>query len=114
MIPRRIMRPSIARDNEQWTRGAECIYHRSNQSIHTRPSPCSPWATAHLPSRWGWEAELAWAHSRLATSVRFKQRYDSDILQLDHLTCTGGFGKHCTISPQMIRVELSRQREFAA
>jgi len=24
-------------------------------------------ATTHLPSRWGYEAELAWAHSRLAT-----------------------------------------------
>jgi len=39
---------------------------------HTRPSPevHNSWATTHFPSRWGQEAELAWARSRLATCSR--------------------------------------------
>ena len=46
------MRPSIARDGEQLDpRCSTQTYHRSNQ--RTRPSPCSPWATTHFPSRWG-------------------------------------------------------------
>jgi len=66
MIPWRIMRPSVARDGEQLDpRCSIQTYHRPNQ--RTRPSSSNPWATAHFPSRWGYEAELAWAHSRLAT-----------------------------------------------
>jgi len=51
MIPWRIIRPSIARDGEQLDpRCSTQTYHRPNQN--TRPSPFSPWATTHFPSRW--------------------------------------------------------------
>jgi len=58
---------------DNWTHGAASRHHRLNQP-HYRPSPRSQqsWATTYLPSRWGYEAELAWAHSRLSTCSRFR------------------------------------------
>jgi len=41
MIPQRIMRPSIARASEHWTRRAACR-HTTVLISYTRPSPRSP------------------------------------------------------------------------
>jgi len=49
------MRLSIARDSGQLDpRCSTQTYHCPNcPNQCTRPSPCSPWAIAHFPSRWG-------------------------------------------------------------
>jgi len=69
----------------QWCRSALCAltlhtltdnWTHSAASRHTSPQSATPGlhpiavATTHFPSHWGYEAELAWAHSRLATCSR--------------------------------------------
>jgi len=53
---------------DNWTHGA-ARRHTIAPISHTRRHPVAV-ATTHFPSSWGWEAELAWAHSRLATCSR--------------------------------------------
>ena len=53
---------------DNWTYDA-ASRHTIAPISHTRPSPVAV-ATTHFLSQWGQEAELPWAHSRLATCSR--------------------------------------------